>query len=94
MTIQVPEPITLAEYQRRYDPLEDSDEYVECPDCGGTCMDECFHCGSEIECEECDGSGEVLIYTTKHLYKALVQGEVERWNRWCESMGGTDARAA
>lgn len=94
MTIQVPEHLTLIEYQRRYDDLDDVDEYVDCPECGGTGDEECFHCGSEIECETCDGEGQVLEYTTAHQFKALIKVEEERWIRWCESMGGTDARAA
>ena len=94
MTIQVPEHLSLIEYQRRYDTPEDVDEYVDCPDCGGTGDDECFHCGSEIECELCDGEGQVLEYTTAHQFKAMIKAEEERWNRWCESMGGPDARAA
>jgi DnaJ-class molecular chaperone len=32
---------------------------AECEACNGSGYDDCYHCGSEIECPECDGTGEV-----------------------------------
>jgi len=39
------------------------DTVVECPACDGTGIDECACCGSEGDCETCDGEGKVKAGT-------------------------------
>ncbi len=34
-------------------------DMVECPTCAGSGIDECHACGQNIDCEECEGTGEV-----------------------------------
>jgi len=33
----------------------------ECPYCDGTGLDDCPHCGTEIDCVECEGTGQVEV---------------------------------
>lgn len=33
-----------------------------CETCRGTGIEKCFHCGNEIECEDCDGQGKIEAY--------------------------------
>lgn len=42
-----------------------------CDDCDGTGVSECFHCGSEIECETCGGDG--VINSAKEQYDQQVK---------------------
>jgi hypothetical protein len=32
---------------------------MECPECCGTGLEECHVCGGEVNCETCDGTGEI-----------------------------------
>lgn len=38
---------------------EFNEKYVECPECDGFGTIECNCCGSESDCENCDGNGEI-----------------------------------
>jgi|GEM_PF-2572697 len=41
------------------DDFEAQHNKQECPDCGGTATGICYHCNQYMECEECDGKGNV-----------------------------------
>lgn len=38
---------------------EFAEKYIECPECDGFGTSECRCCGSESDCENCDGEGEI-----------------------------------
>lgn len=57
-----------------------SEAVVQCDECGGTGETECFHCGHDMDCEECDGSGkvtdEVECETCTARYKVALSEKI------------------
>ena len=45
-----------------------------CPACDGKCVTHCPHCDSEIDCEECNGSG---LDAAKIDVKSFLAAEME-----------------
>lgn len=68
--------------------------YVTCPDCSGDGRTECDHCGSEIDCELCDGDGKILteelldwdFYTRVRSFEEAM---LERWKAGLPIIAGS-----
>lgn len=85
-----PVQMTKEEYERVHG--EEGAEHVQCPNCDGSGFEECFHCGTMIDCEKCDGAGDVAFYETPDLFKEQIDADKDAWDRWCESVGQVNQR--
>lgn len=68
--------------------------YVTCPDCDGDGKSECEHCGSEIDCELCEGDGRVRATELLDFYfykrvRAFEEAMLERWKAGQPLIAGT-----
>jgi hypothetical protein len=63
-------------------PLESPIKEVACDACSGTGCDECFHCGHEAECSNCDGTGKRTTHASTEvggvLFDVATLGRVWR----------------
>lgn len=48
-----------------------------CPDCDGEGGTECVHCGSDIECEECEGYGHLWLFPNEE-YEPIKSSEMKK----------------
>jgi hypothetical protein len=78
-----PEPGTM-DPSKKKDPLErilfadDQEATVKCDMCAGSGTHECRQCGSEHECDECDGDGKIRAYTDEELDRMPVRYALRR----------------
>ena len=57
----------------------------ECGECGGDGVTECFHCGNEMECPACEGSGVVNTAHEQYLKQMEHDEEVlKKYNQWLQ----------
>jgi RecJ-like exonuclease len=81
-----PKVMTYDEWLVEYYPDWEDEDEVDCPDCDGKGVVECYTCGAEtLECETCKGEG-LLENKDTHLeeYKNLRASELEAWKKWNE----------
>lgn len=70
-------PMTYKEWLAANPDLEKQEE--ECFACNGTGEDECPHCGNDMECEECGGTGK--INSARAIYEAQLLEDKKRLER-------------
>lgn len=56
-----------------------------CAECGGDGETECPHCGHEMDCEECDGTGKINL--AREEYDSQREADEKKWNKYAKSMG-------
>ena len=78
---KIPKIISFEEWRDR-NLIEDVNFEDECPICEGTGTSVCDHCGSDIDCEECDGWGVVYNSLTRSNYDESVDRDVEKWENY------------
>ena len=55
---------------------------AKCPDCNGSGEDLCPHCGQNMTCDKCGGSGEVDLTRNLTERDALRKHDEELLKRW------------
>lgn len=85
------EPMSYEEWIKQNPDVELREK--ECPECSGDGTITCFHCGSEYDCEKCDGKGVLSSareeYETQRkkdlkllrTYNQLRQNQLEKANQ-------------
>ena len=70
---------------------------IDCPDCGGDgftaehasdCNGSCDYCPVQVQCEICECTGKIKVYTEKEVQK-LIRQKKEECALICEKVGYT-----
>lgn len=56
----------------------------DCPDCDGKGTTTCFHCGQDMDCETCGGTGKTV--NAKLLYKQQKEQDEKRLKQWVNAV--------
>lgn len=65
--------MTYEEWLKANPDIKEEETEETCTECGGDGEVECWHCGSAMDCEACDGTGKVKGYESHKLYEQQIE---------------------